>query len=171
MKPGAACGSAHRVGRCCSDYAATARTALIGDNGALHARRLTDSIVSLQYVMEDDVSAEISVVGNEGLIGIALTLGGEPTPSRAVVRSTGDAYRLTGAQVKEEFARNGEMQLLPLRYTQALLTQMAQTAVCKRFHSLDQQLCRWLLPISRSPVFPPADHDPGIHCDYARRTP
>jgi len=115
------------------------------DDSLAHVYFPTDSIVSLQYVMKDDVSAEISVVGNEGLIGIALVLGGEPTPSRAIVRSAGHAYRLTGAQLKEEFARNGEMQLLLLRYTQTLLTQMAQTTVCKRYHSLDQQLCRWLL--------------------------
>jgi CRP-like cAMP-binding protein len=116
-----------------------------GGGSLAHVYFPTDSIVSLQYVMKDDVSAEISVVGNEGLIGIALVLGGEPTPSRAIVRSAGHAYRLTGAQLKEEFARNGEMQLLLLRYTQTLLTQMAQTTVCKRYHSLDQQLCRWLL--------------------------
>lgn len=116
-----------------------------GGDSLAHVYFPTDSIVSLQYVMKDDVSAEISVVGNEGLIGIALVLGGEPTPSRAIVRSAGHAYRLTGAQLKEEFARNGEMQLLLLRYTQTLLTQMAQTTVCKRYHSLDQQLCRWLL--------------------------
>jgi CRP-like cAMP-binding protein len=105
----------------------------------------TDSIVSLRYVMEDGTSAEMSVVGNEGLIGVVLFLGGEPTPSRAIVQSAGHAYQLTGLQLKEEFDRNGEMQLLLLRYTQALLTQMAQTAVCKRHHSVDQQLCRWLL--------------------------
>src|SRR5438270_13278562 len=105
----------------------------------------TDSIVSLLYVLEDGASAEISVVGNEGLIGIALFMGGETTPSRAIVQSAGHAYRLIGQQLKDEFHRNGEMQLLLLRYTQALLTQMAQTAVCNRHHSVDQQLCRWLL--------------------------
>jgi CRP-like cAMP-binding protein len=105
----------------------------------------TDSIVSLLYVMEDGASAEISVVGNEGLIGVALFMGGETTPSRAIVQSAGYAYRLIGKQLKEEFHRNGEMQLLLLRYTQALITQMAQTAVCNRHHSVDQQLCRWLL--------------------------
>ncbi len=104
-----------------------------------------DSIVSLLYVMEDGASAEISVVGNEGLIGIALFMGGETTPSRAIVQSAGHAYRLAGALLKEEFYRHGEMQLLLLRYTQALITQMAQTAVCNRHHSVDQQLCRWLL--------------------------
>jgi len=104
-----------------------------------------DSIVSLLYVMEDGASAEISVVGNEGLIGVALFMGGETTPSRAVVQSGGSAYRLLGQHLKEEFHRNAKLQLLLLRYTQALLTQMAQTAVCNRHHSVDQQLCRWLL--------------------------
>jgi CRP-like cAMP-binding protein len=105
----------------------------------------TDSIVSLLYVLADGASAEISVVGNEGLIGIALFMGGETTPSRAIVQSAGHAYRLIGQQLKDEFHRNGELQLLLLRYTQALITQMAQTAVCNRHHSIDQQLCRWLL--------------------------
>jgi len=104
-----------------------------------------DCIVSLLYVMEDGASAEISVVGNEGMIGIALFMGGETTPSRAIVQSAGHAYRLLGPLLKEEFHRSGEMQLLLLRYTQALITQMAQTAVCNRHHSVDQQLCRWLL--------------------------
>ena len=105
----------------------------------------TDSIVSLLYVLADGGSAEISVVGNEGLIGIALFMGGETTPSRAIVQSAGQAYRLLGDRLKEEFHRNGGMQILLLRYTQALLTQMAQTAVCNRHHTVDQQLCRWLL--------------------------
>src|ERR1700726_4621943 len=105
----------------------------------------TDSIVSLLYVLADGASAEISVVGNEGLIGIALFMGGETTPSRAIVQSAGHAYRLVGQQLKEEFHRNGPMQLLLLRYTQALITQMAQTAVCNRHHTVDQQLCRCLL--------------------------
>jgi len=105
----------------------------------------TDSIVSLLYVMEDGASAEISVVGNEGLIGVALFMGGETTPSRAIVQSAGHAYRLVGQQLKDEFHRNGGLQFLLLRYTQALITQMAQTAVCNRHHSVDQQLCRWLL--------------------------
>ncbi len=104
-----------------------------------------DSIVSLLYVLADGASAEISVVGNDGLIGVALFMGGETTPSRAIVQSAGKAYRLIGTRLKEEFHRNGQMQLLLLRYTQALLTQMAQTAVCNRHHSVDQQLCRWLL--------------------------
>lgn len=105
----------------------------------------TDSIVSLLYVMEDGSSAEIAVVGNEGLIGVALFMGGESTPSRAIVQSAGHAYRLAAQQLKDEFHRNGEMQILLLRYTQSLITQMAQTAVCNRHHSVDQQLCRWLL--------------------------
>jgi CRP-like cAMP-binding protein len=105
----------------------------------------TDAIVSLLYVLADGASAEISVVGNEGLIGIALFMGGETTPSRAVVQSAGHAYRLIGQVLKDEFHRNGPMQLQLLRYTQALLTQMAQTAVCNRHHTVDQQLCRWLL--------------------------
>jgi len=105
----------------------------------------TTSIVSLLYVMEDGASAEIAVVGNEGIIGIALFMGGETTPSRAVVQSAGFAYRLRGHLLKREFTRSAAMQHLLLRYTQALLTQMAQTAVCNRHHSVDQQLCRWLL--------------------------
>jgi CRP-like cAMP-binding protein len=104
-----------------------------------------DCIVSLLYVMENGASAEISVVGNEGLVGIALFMGGETTPSRAIVQSAGHAYRLIGQRLKDEFHRSGAMQLLMLRYTQALITQMAQTAVCNRHHSVDQQLCRWLL--------------------------
>jgi len=104
-----------------------------------------NSIVSLLYVLADGASAEISVVGNEGLIGIALFMGGDTTPSRAIVQSAGSAYRLSGQMLKDEFHRNGEAQLLLLRYTQSLITQMAQTAVCNRHHSVDQQLCRWLL--------------------------
>lgn len=103
------------------------------------------SIVSLLYVMEDGASAEIAVVGNEGIVGVSLFMGGESTPSRAVVQSAGHAFRLPGQRLKDEFYRAGAMQRLLLRYTQALLTQMAQTAVCNRHHSLDQQLCRWLL--------------------------
>ena len=105
----------------------------------------TNSIVSLLYVLADGASAEISVVGNDGIIGIALFMGGETTPSRAIVQSAGFAHRLAGQLLKDEFHRNGEVQLLLLRYTQALITQMAQTAVCNRHHSVDQQLCRWLL--------------------------
>lgn len=105
----------------------------------------TDSIVSLLYVMESGASAEISVVGNEGIVGVALFMGGESTTSRAVVQSAGGAYRLEGQIFKDEFNRHGEMLVLILRYTQALITQMAQTAVCNRHHTIDQQLCRWLL--------------------------
>ena len=105
----------------------------------------TDSIVSLLYVMESGASAEISVVGNEGMIGIALFMGGESTPSRAIVQSAGYAFRMKGQALKDEFNRHGEMQILLLHYTQSLITQMAQTAVCNRHHSIDQQLCRWLL--------------------------
>ncbi|QCB45427.1 Crp/Fnr family transcriptional regulator [Hydrogenophaga sp. PAMC20947] len=104
-----------------------------------------NAIISLLYVMEDGASAEIAVVGNEGLVGIALFMGGETTPSRAVVQSAGKGYRLRAADIKEEFSRSGPVLHLLLRYTQALITQMAQTAVCNRHHSLDQQLCRWLL--------------------------
>jgi CRP-like cAMP-binding protein len=105
----------------------------------------TNAIVSLLYLMADGASAEIAVVGNEGIIGVSLFMGGETTPSRAVVQSAGYAYQLAGNSLKEEFNRGGAMQHLLLRYTQALITQMAQTAVCNRHHSLDQQLCRWLL--------------------------
>ena len=105
----------------------------------------TDSIVSLLYVMEDGSSAEIAVVGNEGLVGISLFMGGETTPSRAVVQSAGHAYRLSSKVLKHEFEFGGALQHLLLRYTQALITQMAQTAVCNRHHSIEQQLCRWLL--------------------------
>jgi CRP-like cAMP-binding protein len=105
----------------------------------------TDSIVSLMYVMADGASAQISMVGNEGIIGIALFMGGETTPSRAIVQSEGYAYRLIGQRLKEEFHQNGPLQLLLLRFTQALITQMTQTAVCNRHHSVEQQLCRWLL--------------------------
>jgi CRP-like cAMP-binding protein len=105
----------------------------------------TTSIVSLLYVMEDGASAEIAVVGNEGVVGVSLFMGGETTNNRAVVQSAGHAYRLKGPLLKEEFFRAGPMQRLLLRYTQALLTQMAQTAVCNRHHTLDQQFCRWLL--------------------------
>jgi CRP-like cAMP-binding protein len=105
----------------------------------------TDSIVSLLYVMEDGSSAEIAVVGNEGILGISLFMGGETTPSRAVVQSEGSGYRLPAQLLKREFNRGGPMMLLLLRYTQALITQMSQTAVCNRHHSIDQQLSRWLL--------------------------
>ena len=105
----------------------------------------TDSIISLLYVMEDGASAEIAVTGCEGLVGVALFMGGETTPSRAVVQSAGAGYRLRAGVLKKEFDRGGAVHHLALRYTQALLTQMAQTAVCNRHHSVEQQLCRWLL--------------------------
>jgi CRP-like cAMP-binding protein len=105
----------------------------------------TDSIVSLLYVLANGASAEISIVGNEGAIGVALFMGGETTTNRAIVQSAGSAYRLTGRRLKQEFERHGELLHILLRYTQALLTQMAQTAVCNRHHTVDQQLCRWLL--------------------------
>jgi CRP-like cAMP-binding protein len=105
----------------------------------------TDSIISLLYVLEDGGSAEISVVGNEGVVGIVVFMGGESTPSRAIVQSAGHAYQMVGQTLKELFNSDAAMQLLLLRYTQSLITQMAQTAVCNRHHSVDQQLCRWLL--------------------------
>jgi CRP-like cAMP-binding protein len=105
----------------------------------------TTCIVSLLYVMEDGASAEIAIVGNEGVLGISLFMGGDTTPSRAVVQSAGLAFRLKAQLLKEEFKRFGPTMQLLLRYTQALITQMAQTAVCNRHHSVDQQLCRWLL--------------------------
>jgi len=105
----------------------------------------TTAIISLLYVMENGASAEIAVVGNEGIVGISLFMGGESTPSRAVVQSAGKGFRLKAQTMKEEFNRAGPVLHLLLRYTQALITQMSQTAVCNRHHSLDQQLCRWLL--------------------------
>jgi CRP-like cAMP-binding protein len=105
----------------------------------------TDCIVSLLYVLENGASAEIAVVGNEGAIGVALFMGGETTPSRAIVQSAGVAFRLTGKLIKDEFHRHGQTMYLLLKYTQSLITQMAQTAVCNRHHSVNQQLCRWLL--------------------------
>jgi len=105
----------------------------------------TDAIISLLYVLKDGASAEIAVVGNDGAIGLALFMGGETTTNRAIVQSAGSAYQMTGARLKEEFGRHGELLHILLRYTQALITQMAQTAVCNRHHSVDQQLCRWLL--------------------------
>jgi CRP-like cAMP-binding protein len=105
----------------------------------------TTAIVSLLYLMENGASAEIAVVGKDGIVGVALFMGGESMPNRAVVQSGGHAHRLPGQLLKDEFRRGGDLQRLLLRYTQALLTQMAQTAVCNRHHSVDQQLCRWLL--------------------------
>jgi CRP-like cAMP-binding protein len=105
----------------------------------------TTAIVSLLYVMKDGASGEIAVIGNEGLVGVSIFMGGDSTPSRAVVQSAGGAYRLKSEVLREEFAENLPVLNLLLRFTQALITQMAQTAVCNRHHSLDQQLCRWLL--------------------------
>jgi CRP-like cAMP-binding protein len=105
----------------------------------------TSAIISLLYVMDNGASAEIAVVGNEGILGVSLFMGGESTPSRAVVQSAGHGFRLKANILKEEFNRAGPVLHLLLRYTQALITQMAQTAVCNRHHTLDQQLCRWLL--------------------------
>jgi CRP-like cAMP-binding protein len=105
----------------------------------------TTSIISLLYVLEDGASAEIAVVGNEGILGISLFMGGNTTPSRAVVQSAGWAYRLNGRRLQDEFKRAGPLMYLLLRYTQALITQMTQTAVCNRHHAIEQQLCRWLL--------------------------
>jgi len=105
----------------------------------------TTAIVSLLYVLADGASAEIAVTGNEGLVGISLFMGGETTTSRAVVQSAGLGYRLRASVMKREFERGGELQHLLLRFTQALITQMTQTAVCNRHHAVDQQLCRWLL--------------------------
>lgn len=105
----------------------------------------TNAIISLLYVMKDGASAEIAVVGKEGLVGVSLFMGGETTPSRAVVQSAGYAYRLRSKVLKAEFEHGGALQHLLLRYTQALITQMSQTAVCNRHHSIEQQLCRWLL--------------------------
>jgi len=105
----------------------------------------TTSIASLLYVLKDGASAEIAVVGNEGIVGVSLFMGGETTPSRSVVHSAGHGFRMRGQLLKDEFSRSGPVLHLLLRYTQALITQMAQTAVCNRYHSLDQQLCRWLL--------------------------
>jgi CRP-like cAMP-binding protein len=120
---------------------------VVYESGTLqtHVYFPTTAIVSLLYVMENGASAEIAVVGKEGLVGISLFMGGESTPSRAVVQSAGQGFRLRAAVMKEEFNRGGPVLHLLLRYTQALITQMAQTAVCNRHHSLDQQLCRWLL--------------------------
>lgn len=110
-----------------------------------HAYFPTTAIVSLHYVMESGASAETAGVGNEGVVGISLFMGGDTTPSSAVVQTAGHAYRLEGRLLKEEFNRAGMMQHLLLRYTQALITQMTQTAACNRHHSVQQRLCRWLL--------------------------
>jgi len=104
-----------------------------------------DSIVALLYVLKDGSTAEISLVGNEGVVGVALFMGGDSTSHRAVVQSEGIAYRLSAARLKDEFDRHAALEAVLLRYTQALITQMSQTAVCNRHHTIDQQLCRWLL--------------------------
>jgi len=117
-----------------------------------HAYFPTTAIVSLHYVLESGASAEMAGVGNEGVVGVALFMGGNTTPSSAVVQTAGHAYRLEGRLLKEEFARAGFVQQLLLRYTQALITQMSQTAACNRHHSVEQQLCRWLLlTLDRTP--------------------
>ncbi len=113
----------------------------------------TTAIVSLHYVLESGATAESAGVGNEGVVGIALFMGGETTPSSAVVQTAGHAYRLAGRLLKQEFNRAGMMQGLLLRYTQGLMTQMSQTAACNRHHSVEQQLCRWLLlTLDRTPT-------------------
>ncbi|MCC6208550.1 MAG: Crp/Fnr family transcriptional regulator [Gammaproteobacteria bacterium] len=115
------------------------------DSRLHHVYFPTTSIVSLLYVMEDGASAEIAVVGKEGLLGVTLFMGGETTPSRAIVQSAGHGFRLKSQVLTDEFNRSGPLMHLLLRYTQALITQMSQTAVCNRHHSVHQQLCRWLL--------------------------
>ena len=128
-------------------------------------------ILSLLYVMEDGASAEIAIVGNEGILGISLFMGGETTPSRAVVQSAGHAFRLKAELLKNEFGRFGPTMHLLLRYTQALITQMSQTAVCNRHHSVDQQLCRWLLVEPRPSAIERTLHDPGTDRQHAGRAP
>ncbi|MCM0613145.1 Crp/Fnr family transcriptional regulator [Marinobacter sediminum] len=105
----------------------------------------TNCIISLLYVMRSGASAEISVIGNEGLVGVSVVLGGSSTPNRAIVQSSGYAYQMPVAELEQEFNASADLRVLTLRYTQALITQMSQTAVCNRHHSIDQQLCRWLL--------------------------
>jgi CRP-like cAMP-binding protein len=121
--------------------------AVLYESGApmSHVYFPANAIVSLLYVLEDGASAEIAVVGREGIVGVSLFMGGETTPSRAIVQSAGRGFRMRGQDLKAEFSRSGAVMHLLLRYTQALITQMAQTAVCNRHHTLDQQLCRWLL--------------------------
>ncbi len=127
----------------------------------------TTAIVSLLYVMEDGASAEIAVVGNEGIVGIALFMGGDTMPNRAVVQSAGHGYRLNGQLLEQEFSRGAALQHLLLRYTLALMTQMAQTAVCNRHHTVDQQLCRWLLLSLDRLALERAEHDPGADRQHA----
>jgi CRP-like cAMP-binding protein len=121
--------------------------AVLYESGGIlkHVYFPTTAIISLLYVMANGASAEIAVVGKEGLVGISIFMGGESTPSRGLVQSAGSGFRIKADVIKREFARSGAVLHLFLRYTQALITQMAQTAVCNRHHSLDQQLCRWLL--------------------------
>jgi CRP-like cAMP-binding protein len=123
------------------------RNTVVYESGAplRHIYFPTDCVISLLYVLENGVSAEISVVGNEGAVGLSLFIGGETATSRAIVQTGGWAYRLTGRRLKAEFERSGDLLHIVLRYSQSLLTQMAQTAVCNRHHSIDQQFCRWLL--------------------------
>ena len=129
------------------EYVALPLGKVLYESGGLleHVYCPTTSIISLLYVMENGSAAEIAVVGNEGILGISLFMGGETTSSRAVIQSAGYAYRLKAQLLKDEFNRGGPVQRLLLRYTQALITQMAQTAVCNRHHTVEQQLCRWLL--------------------------
>lgn len=105
----------------------------------------TTAIVSLLYIMENGATAEIGIVGNDGIVGIALFMGGDTTPNRAIIQSAGDAFRMKARDLKSEFTLGGKFHNLLLRYTQALITQISQTAVCNRLHSVEQQLCRWLL--------------------------
>ena len=105
----------------------------------------TTAIVSLLYVMENGATAEIGIVGNDGLIGVSLFMGGDTTTSRAIIQSAGDAFKMNAKDLKDAFALGGAFQQMLLRYTQALITQISQTAVCNRLHSVEQQLCRWLL--------------------------
>lgn len=114
-------------------------------NPVVYAYFPIDCIVSLLHLLESGASAEIALVGNEGVVGIPLFMGGESTPSRAIVQSAGSAYRLSGQRLKDEFNQHGKLMSVLLRYTQGLITQMSQTAACNRHHSIDQQLCRWLL--------------------------
>jgi CRP-like cAMP-binding protein len=120
---------------------------VVGESGVdlRHAYFPTSAIISLLYVMEDGASAEIAVAGFEGLIGMSLYMGGGSTPSRAVVQSAGEGFRISAQAISEEFNQSAPVMHLLLRYTQALITQMSQTAACNRHHSVDQQLCRWLL--------------------------
>ncbi len=120
---------------------------VLSESGARHKHVVfpTSAIISLHYLLENGASSEVAGVGNEGLLGVSLFMGGHSTPSRAVVQTSGQAYRLGATALMEEFDRSGPVMRLLLRYTQALLTQMSQTAVCNRHHTVEQQLCRWLL--------------------------